>query len=64
VQQIEETLREIHQKMKVAILLVEQYLDFAWSIGDRFYVMRRGHIVQQGSPRECDPSSIHHLLSV
>ena len=64
VQQIEETLREIHQKMKVAILLVEQYLDFAWSIGDRFYVMRRGHIVQQGSPRDCDPSSIHHLLSV
>jgi urea transport system ATP-binding protein len=64
VQQIEETLREIRTRLQVAILLVEQYLDFAWSIADRFYVMRRGHIVQEGKPRESDPTSIHHLLSV
>ena len=64
VQQIEETLREINKNMKVAILLVEQYLDFAWSIADRFYVMRRGHIVEEGNPRDCESSSIHHLLSV
>ncbi len=64
VQQIEETLREIRGRLKIAILLVEQYLDFAWSIADRFYVMRRGRIVVQGNPRESDPSSIHHLLNV
>jgi urea transport system ATP-binding protein len=64
VQQIEETLREIRGRLKVAILLVEQYLDFAWSIADRFYVMRRGHIVQEGNPRESDPASVHHLLRV
>lgn len=64
VQQIEETLREIRSRLQVAILLVEQYLDFAWSIADRFYVMRRGHIVQEGNPRESDPASIHHLLSI
>ena len=64
VQQIEESLREIRGRLKVAILLVEQYLDFAWSIADRFYVMRRGHIVQEGNPRESDPASVHHLLSV
>lgn len=64
VQQIEETLREIRSRLKVAILLVEQYLDFAWSIADRFYVMRRGHIVLEGNPRESDPASVHHLLSV
>jgi len=64
VQQIEESLREIRTRLKVAILLVEQYLDFAWSIADRFYVMRRGQIVLEGDPRESDPSSVHHLLSV
>jgi urea transport system ATP-binding protein len=64
VQQIEESLREIRTRLKVAILLVEQYLDFAWSIADRFYVMRRGRIVLEGNPRESDPSSVHHLLSV
>lgn len=64
VQQIEESLREIRTRLKVAILLVEQYLDFAWSIADRFYVMRRGQIALEGNPRESDPSSVHHLLSV
>ena len=64
VQQIEETLREIRTRLKVAILLVEQYLDFAWSIADRFYVVRRGRIVLEGNPRESDPASVHHLLSV
>jgi urea transport system ATP-binding protein len=64
VQQIEETLREIRTRLKVAILLVEQYLDFAWSIADRFYVVRRGRIVLEGNPRESDPQSVHHLLSI
>ncbi len=64
VQQIEESLREIRTRLKIAILLVEQYLDFAWSIADRFYVMRRGQIVLEGNPRESNPSSVHHLLSV
>jgi urea transport system ATP-binding protein len=64
VQQIEETLIEVRNQLKIGILLVEQYLDFAWSIGDKFYVMRRGQIVATGNPREADPSSAHHLLSV
>lgn len=64
VQQIEETLREIRTRLKVAILLVEQYLDFAWSIADRFYVVRRGRIVLEGNPRESNPASVHHLLSI
>jgi len=64
VQQIEETLIEVRTQLGIGILLVEQYLDFAWSIGDKFYVMRRGQIVATGNPREADPSSVHHLLSV
>jgi urea transport system ATP-binding protein len=64
VQQIEETLVEVRNQLKIGILLVEQYLDFAWSIGDKFYVMRRGQIVATGNPRESDPSSVHHLLTV
>jgi urea transport system ATP-binding protein len=64
VQQIEETLIEVRHRLKIGILLVEQYLDFAWSIGDKFYVMRRGQIVAKGNPRDSDPSTVHHLLSV
>jgi urea transport system ATP-binding protein len=64
VQQIEETLIQVRVQLNIGILLVEQYLDFAWAIGDKFYVMRRGQIVASGNPRESDPSSVHHLLSV
>lgn len=64
VQQIEEALREIRSRLKIAILLVEQYLDFAWSIADRFYVMRGGRILDEGSPREREPGSVVHWLNV
>jgi urea transport system ATP-binding protein len=64
VQQIEETLIQVRVQLNIGILLVEQYLDFAWAIGDKFYVIRRGQIVASGNPRESDPSSVHHLLSV
>ncbi len=64
VQQIEEALREIRSRLKIAILLVEQYLDFAWSIADRFYVMRSGRIIDEGSPREREPGSVIHWLNV
>ena len=64
VQQIEATLSQIRKTLGIAILLVEQYLDFAWSIADRFYVMRRGRIVETGSPRERESHSVAHLLSV
>lgn len=64
VQQIEEALREIRIRLKIAILLVEQYLDFAWSIADRFYVMRSGRIIDEGNPREREPGSVIHWLNV
>ncbi len=64
VQQIEEALREIRNRLRIAILLVEQYLDFAWSIADRFYVMRSGKIIDEGNPRERAPGSVVHWLNV
>jgi urea transport system ATP-binding protein len=34
---------------KLSILLVEQYLDFAKRVADRFYIMDRGSIMESGS---------------
>ncbi|MDE3178575.1 MAG: urea ABC transporter ATP-binding subunit UrtE [Acidobacteriota bacterium] len=64
VQQIEEAIGNIRKELHVAILLVEQYLDFAWSIADRFYAMRGGRIVEQGNTRERDSETVAHLLTV
>lgn len=63
VQQIEEAIRKIQTELKVSILLVE-HLDFVWSIADQFYVMRKGRIVDEGSPQQRDPESVIPLLSV
>ena len=63
VQQIEEAIRRIQTELKVSILLVE-HLDFVWSIADQFYVMRKGRIVDEGSPEKRDPQSVIPLLSV
>ena len=35
----------------MAIILVEQYFDFARELADRFVIMERGAIVQQGRSR-------------
>lgn len=64
VQQIDEAIQTIRKQLRISILLVEQFLDFVWSIADRFYVLRRGIIADQGSPRERPPDSVVHLLSV
>jgi urea transport system ATP-binding protein len=63
VQQIEEAIRRIQVELKVTILLVEN-LDFVWSIADQFYVMRKGRIVDEGSPQKRDPGSVVPLLGV
>lgn len=64
VQQIDEAIQTIRQRLQISILLVEQFLDFVWSAADRFYVLRRGTIADQGSPRDRQPDSVVHLLSV
>jgi urea transport system ATP-binding protein len=63
VQQIEEAIRRIQAELKVSILLVE-HLDFVWSIADQFYVMRKGRIVDEGSPQTREAESVIPLLSV
>jgi urea transport system ATP-binding protein len=48
----------------MAILLVEQYFDFAHDLADRIAVMDRGDIVLEGTPQELDEHHVRRLLSV
>lgn len=63
VQQIGQALTRIQRQWNISILLVEQFLGFAWSLAQSFYVMRRGRVVQQGSTREETLDSVASLLS-
>ena len=48
----------------MAILLVEQYYDFARELADRMCIMDRGDIVLSGAPGELDEVEVRRRLSV
>ncbi|WP_298921414.1 urea ABC transporter ATP-binding subunit UrtE [uncultured Roseobacter sp.] len=48
IQQIGETIRILKERGNIAIVLVEQYLSFAHSLGDAFVVMERGAVKLRG----------------
>ncbi|MGH7813688.1 MAG: urea ABC transporter ATP-binding subunit UrtE [Candidatus Binataceae bacterium] len=64
VQEIGLALARIRTELNIAILLVEQFLQFAWSIASRYYVMQRGRMVAGGDTKSGSADSIAHLLSV
>ncbi len=64
VQQIEDALLRVRTELGVAILIVEQNLDFAWSFADRYFVMQRGRIVKDGKTAEDPVETVAHLVHV
>ncbi|WP_334175530.1 urea ABC transporter ATP-binding subunit UrtE [Pseudoxanthobacter sp.] len=48
----------------MAIVLVEQYFDFARELGDRWAVMERGQIVMSGTKAEMDAEAVLKRLAV
>jgi urea transport system ATP-binding protein len=49
---------------QMAILLVEQYFDFAHELADRIAVMDRGEIVTNGLTGSIDPEKVRRQISV
>ena len=49
IQQIGEVIRHLRTKGEMAIILVEQYFDFAYNLADKFIVLRRGAVLMQGT---------------
>ena len=49
---------------EMAILLVEQYYDFAESLADHYVVMDRGEVVKSGLGKDMKSDNVKSLLSV
>ncbi|WP_027134833.1 urea ABC transporter ATP-binding subunit UrtE [Geminicoccus roseus] len=64
VDQIGEVVSALARTGRMAILLVEQYLDFAFRHADRILVMDRGRIVLEGAAAEIDPDEVRRLVAV
>ena len=48
---------------EIAVLLVEQYYDFAKSLADHYLVMSRGEIIKQGLGRNMDSENVRACLA-
>jgi urea transport system ATP-binding protein len=64
IKEIERAIRLLAAAGDMAILLVEQYYDFARSLADRYLVMERGAIVARGAGADMDRDGVRRLLSL
>ena len=64
VQDIEHFIESLKKKREIAVLLVEQSLDFATKVADYSYVMDKGVIVAQGGPNELSEEVLRGHLTV
>jgi urea transport system ATP-binding protein len=60
---IGKVLETLKKTGNVAVLLVEQYLEFATKLADEYYVMEKGSIVLNGSAHELDKELIKPYLA-
>jgi len=61
---IEESIQRLKQEGHMAILLVEQYLDFARRLADHIYVMEQGTIVLEGKMQELQEDAVKRYLAI
>ncbi|GFE63212.1 urea ABC transporter ATP-binding subunit UrtE [Litoreibacter roseus] len=64
IQQIGRVISFLRDEGDMAIVLVEQYFDFAYGIADHFYAMKRGAMVLDGAKDEVDRDTMLGLVAV
>jgi len=64
IKEIERVIRHLRSKSEMAILLVEQYFDFARGLADSYAVMDRGSVVLAGDKENMVESDVRRRLTV
>ena len=64
IKDIERAIRSLAATGEMAILLVEQYYDFAKSLADQYLVMERGELIARGQGADMDRDGVKSLLAV
>jgi urea transport system ATP-binding protein len=62
--EIGKVIRRLVEERNLAVLLVEQYVDFVREFADSFHIMNRGSFVAEGPTAELDDSFVRRHLSV
>ncbi len=64
IQQIGNVIRLLRERGKMAIILIKQYFDFAYDIGDQFVVLKRGEVVENSASFGIEREPLLKLVSV
>ena len=64
IKDIERAIRALTSAGEMAILLVEQYYDFARSLADQYVVLSRGEVIKTGRGADMDAHDVRQLLAV
>ena len=64
IKDIERVIRHLAQRGDMAILLVEQYFDFARELADAYVVMERGEVVLAGRKADMEETAVRRYLTV
>lgn len=64
IKEIGMVIRQLAQRGDMAILLVEQFYDFAADLADSYLVMSRGEIIQRGRGEEMATDNVRNLVAI
>ncbi|CAD5108520.1 urea ABC transporter ATP-binding subunit UrtE [Zestomonas carbonaria] len=64
IKEIGAVIRKLAERGDMAILLVEQFYDFAAELADQYLVMARGEIIQQGRGENMEAEGVRGLVAI
>jgi urea transport system ATP-binding protein len=64
IKDIARVIRMLSDCKTMAIVLVEQYYDFAAELADQYIVMERGEIVARGAGRDMQADGVRARMSI
>jgi urea transport system ATP-binding protein len=64
IKDIERVIRMLTERGDMAILLVEQYYDFAEALANHYMVMSRGQVVKQGLGKDMQADNIRNFVAL
>ncbi len=64
IKDIERAIHSLAEEGTMAILLVEQYYDFAHSLADQYLLMERGEFIKRGTGEDMEKDGVRERLAI
>ena len=64
IKEISQVISQLAHRGDIAILLVEQFYDFAQQLADKYLLMSRGSIIQRGDGKNMEAEGVRGLVAI